>query len=649
PVDCGLPGSDIPKAVTWIREQDAELQYVEDLAFLLEKSGKASFDAPSGQISDLRDAMIDRLSDKMQNLDDMDNPGDREEMERIAEIMGHYTQDPIVSTGLVENLGPQGLSVAIQHMQHWVGDDSMPAYLGEDAYPEDPVAERERIEALQDALATNLAAMLGTASRQPGFDPEFGRDLVEQGDPWSVAVLMDYGDESANYPGFGKEFLVSSGEAMLEREHEWGGNGSWSWVEATGAPSYRSFGTDHTDDAAMNDPVLQWMQVLDDNPDASQEIMLDEDRMKYLLGDRKSEYEDPDGKAAGDALRAATVDQALGFDPRYDDAGGIEDQRARNAAIISANVLDKFGGDAEPLDGVDEEIGGIVATYIADVDRTAQSRSGQDGDIYSNGELLPDWLQDGEGGRGMPAYGIKMNYDDLRGILHDVGDNDTAKSVIGQASTNYNQARMNHYAAEALSGGHVDPDRIEVGGDDPFMGSVNSSAQLNGFLTDGLVTGDIENEEQRAEARRGVAEFFTMPLDAIPTGKTGPVGGFIVGEVKDQIIDGYVGDGVQSAITDGESSFNETAVSTRLQALHTAVTFEGDGADGEPTSLPVGALRDDWPRDEVTHDYVTPGNLTDDQIAAILNDTENGGGYAGPIGREVDGAVGTLMQNYGDK
>ena len=233
PVECGLPGSDIPKAVEWIRSQDAELQYVEDLAFILEKSGKASFEVSSGSLSDLKQAMIDQLADKLGDLDDMDNIEDREEMERIAEIMGHYTDDTTVSEPLVERMGPEGLVTAMYHMQSWIGDDMMPNYRGE--VLEDFNGEREKIQALQDSLATSLAAMLGTASRQPGFDPEFGRKLVdEDGSGWAVATLFDYGEEQANYRGFGKDLLVSSGEALLEREEQLGNQGSWSWSQVTG-------------------------------------------------------------------------------------------------------------------------------------------------------------------------------------------------------------------------------------------------------------------------------------------------------------------------------------------------------------------------------------------------------------------------------
>jgi len=653
PVECGLPGSDIPKAVEWIRSQDAELQYVEDLAFILEKSGKASFEVSSGSLSDLKQAMIDQLADKLGDLDDMDNIEDREEMERIAEIMGHYTDDTTVSEPLVERMGPEGLVTAMYHMQSWIGDDMMPNYRGE--VLEDFNGEREKIQALQDSLATSLAAMLGTASRQPGFDPEFGRKLVdEDGSGWALATLFDYGEEQANYRGFGKDLLVSSGEALLEREEQLGNQGSWSWSQVTG-PYGKMFGTDSADDADMNDPVLQWMRALDDNPEASQEIMLDKDRMTYLLGERKSEYED-DGQAAGNVLRAATVDQALAYDP--DHPVESDRQLSYNAAQISANVIDQFGEGDEALGGVDDDIGGIIATYIADVDRTAGRSDDQENGVLTGNDGLLSSMHDS----GLPYYHLEIDQNDLTDLLEDVGDNDTATATIADAATRYNAVRMGGGAELSLNGpGPGDPGWEPGTAGDPLIKSVNESSALNGYLQDSMINGAIDDAEDEAAKRKEIAGLFMLPTEFIKV-PGGPVGDFVVGEVKDHITEAFVGDETGDRINTGNDEWETGRDAMRLQAYYALLNASTDEDpysalnQGENVRVEqddrgdwryvTGALGDTWPT-ENGHPK-PPGDLTQDEMREILSQGEDVTGIPGQMGTEVDTTWDTLAKQYGD-
>ena len=68
------------------------------------------------------------------------------------------------------------------------------------------------------------------------------------------------------------------------------------------------------------------------------------------------------------------------------------------------------------------------------------------------------------------------------------------------------------------------------------------------------MTNDGEDEARPAEA----AELFTLPLDFIDTGgldKAAPLGDYLLGNIKDQIIDGYVGDPAHSAAVEGNEHY----------------------------------------------------------------------------------------------
>ncbi len=646
--------SALARSALWLHDQEGPLQQLIDLGTLLETdgSGIASYEG-DGSFGEIEALLVKEIVDQVKDFDDMDSVNDREQMEEFATILARYAHDPDISGAVVNGLEAEGAVHAFYDMQSWLTEQSQPNYRGGEYI--DTNAERQRIQGLQDDLAGTLATMIGTAGREgrPPLDADFGRQMVESdGRGWGVATLFDYG--SANNVDFGENILVSAGEALLEREEV---QGSRYWDGPMGGTSILPFGTNQDDDQAMNDPTLQWLQVLDNNADASQTILLDTDRAKYLLGERESTYEDNKGAAAGDVLRVATVDQALGYNPKYDDAGSPEDVRARNAAQISSNTLDMFGEGAEALGGVDEEIGGIIATYIADVDRTAtRSPDGGPGTYSGEHPRRPDFLE----GSDLPYYGINIDKDDLTDILEDVGDNETANSTIGGAAARYNQVRLNDGASVSLEGNADGQPSWTIGEPgDPMVKAIHESSQLQGYLQDSLINGAIDGAEDEAEAKRKVASMFTLPLDYVPV-PGGPAGNFIVGEIKDQIIDGYVGDGVNEAISAGNDQYETGRRHTRLQAYYAVLGAESENPWGElnagdqtrveergdESQYLLGGLRDSWPGAE-TGNPVPPSELSDDQIRAILDEAEQVPGYGGTVGSTVDTAWDNLAKPKG--
>jgi hypothetical protein len=223
---------------------------------------------------------------------------------------------------------------------------------------------------------------------------------------------------------------------------------------------------------------------------------------------------------------------------------------------------------------------------------------------------------------GLPRYGINMDAEHLRNLLEDVGDNDAAKSAVGTATTLLNQVRLDNAAGYQ--------------GDD--SGAMDKAAQeassLTGFMTDSLINGDIDNEEEAAAERKKVAEFFTAPIDLIPTDRAPVIGDLLIGEMKDAIIDGYTADKTQDAIGQGNSDVQTSTNMVKLQALYSMETHGLDNAvDGWPTE-------NGRPK--------APDQLSDEEVRTILEQSDTGTGLVGSVTGNIDGHWRDNVKLYGD-
>lgn len=620
PLDSLAEGTGLTHVRDWMLDQVTEpLQVVRDLARLLDTEGGGTVEIEgSGDIDTLRAMLGTEIAHHMADFGDLDTPEDIEDFETLMTMLDKYKDDIVVSGAFHTELGPEGLAQILDKARALTDPGGQYAANLENLTGEsDPTyanASQLAVE-FQDGIATLLADSLATGSLWKDFPDSYAKEFADYGNGSTAAIIFDYAGRNGDV--FAYDFLNDAGDALLEREDGLGGM-YWS-----GMGDGIQFGTAHMD--SLQDPVLQWMEALKHNAGASQHQLLDPDRAEYLLDERFYLYEDVEGGAAGDVLATATINQAFNTGTMGEDA-----------AKISSWAIDHFGGGADVRDGMKEEMGGIIATYIADADRVAQSGTTDGAGVYEDGELLPAWLKN----QGLPPYGITMDVSDLRGVLNDIGDNDVAASAVADATMRLNAVRLQ---------AGIDSELGDTGEQivDPILRSTGSNAQLTGFMQDNLLSGGIMDAESDAKSRKKMAELFTIPLNLIPTTGTGPVGPFIMGQVKEQIVTGYVGTGVPDAISSSEEKFGEAKNATTLQALQ--IILESNANHGPDQQLPVGNLTDTWHHTNGHPDPVS--SLSDSEISAILASAEGGisNGYAGPVKDEVDGGIADLISQYGHK
>ncbi|OUZ11304.1 hypothetical protein BHE97_05575 [Aeromicrobium sp. PE09-221] len=603
-------GSVTVTAPEWLREQKTDpLGVVLDLARLLDTEGDGTVvwtGSTDGSIQDIKEELGRQIAARAEDLEDIDSPEDLDAFLETLGLLDTYAEDPDVTGAFVTAIGPEGLNQLIQRAGSMTGpyaEYPNPNGIYEDSsYGE----EFERIVAMQDTLAETLSQSVATASLAGKLPDDFGSDFVRGGDPRSAAILFDYAARGGHE--FGSEFLVSAGDALLEWEN---GEGGMYWSNFPGGD--QQYGT--ADLNALRDPTVAWMEALSLSTEGSQEVLLDTDRAAYLL-ERFSPMEDVNGEAAGKVLQTATVDQAL-------DPG----DRGRDAATISSWAIEHFGGDAEPPDGIKEELGGILGVYIYDV---YEAIPGRGLDIEPGTYVRPP----GDRGDGWPVHGITINNEDLRGLLGDIGDNDSAVSIIGSAANNYNQVRIDDAVQSAIADGG------QVGGDDPITMTTGTNAANLGFLYDGLLEGGISSAEDDAAQRRRMAELLLLPTNAIDV-PGGPVGTYVVGEIKKHLTNEFVGDGVNEAITGANDVFTQLSRQTWLQTFETMLTAEGGD------QLDLGDARDQWPTNAAGNPIPTE-DLSDQEVLNLILAIQDGdGGYASTALSEAAAQMERHLDRYG--
>jgi hypothetical protein len=599
-------GSPLAAAAAWLRDEAPKLQTVIDLATLLdtEGTGSASYEG-SGSFSDAEALLGQELGKQVSDMD-IDSPEDRERYQHLADLMAKYQDNQGVTTSFLTELGPEGATEAIQKLAAMTANPPSSDYYENVEEPNNPYDESQALGNLQSSFAASLIGMIGSGTTNSWVDSEEWGEGI--GQDWDVAaILLRSADK--NNTVLGADFTAKLGHELYDYEagdpqrHQ---NGAGSM-----------FGNEKFYDENQ-DALKQLIGAADNSPDSAQGLMKDEEVASYLMHDRlTSEYlvDDMD-----DLVRVATVDAA------NDPTGS----RAQNAAEISSWTL-KYAGENHLDKGYDEELGGIVGTYMPDVYETV---TGHDvSDITGR----------------VPPFALDVDKSDLTSVLSDIGRNDTATSIIGDHAMRLNQVLIDHGAQESLDGrASGDPDFNRDTDGDPLMLQIHGAAEFRGYLEDELAHGMTNDGEDEAAARKKTAELFTLPLDFIDTGGLGeasPLGDYLVGDIKDQIIDGYVGDPAHSAAVEGNEHYESARQATTVQAFYALANADSDvaphGGDLGVEAGPGGGsqfsteLHDDWPKDTYGN-MVPPGELSESQIKDLLSQHSQDAGVTGATATQVE-------------
>jgi hypothetical protein len=592
-----LSDENLGKTTTWLTEQKPELQTRLDLARLLDVDGdgQATYTVEHGdELWEVKRAVSNEMTNQLKNLD-IDDVGSRERAALLASLLNRYQNDPDIPWQVMNALGPEGLTEVMNKLRN------LTAQYGPDywQYTDNPGAEHQAMMDLQESMGTGLAGMFSSASTY--MDGEWGKKVAQ--DPWSASVLLRYIDKANRdlSPGV----LEAMGVELKDREH----NDPMMWSELFRSTDYSHFGNQ---DLRELQPMREYLNVADNSTRAAQAVMGNKELLKYFTSERQDW--DHLSDQAGKVLAAATIDVATSDNYQY----------AMNAAEISSNLMFELGDKDKPLAGVKEEIGGVVATYIADADRVHDESGDESAGIHMWG-TSPYLFGYGVGEEsGLPKYGINLNQASLRNVLEDVGGNEAAMSAVGKATTIFNAARFDYGAAHETG----EP----PAGNGSMHKAAHESSSFVGFMTDALVNGDITDEETAAAERKKIATYFTAPLDLVKTDKLPVIGGLIKTEVKDAIIKGYTADKTPSAIAEANADHEASINLTTLQGLYSMEKYD------VPTGLTT------WPEDNGVP--IPPEKLTKPQIQAIINQADGQLGVTSDVTGEIENTWDSHIKKY---
>jgi hypothetical protein len=617
-------GARAAQAAAWLTDQAPKLQTLIDLATLLDTKGTGSASyTGSGSFSDAEDRLGHELGKQLNDLD-IDDAGDRARYQKLADMMATYKDNRWVTTATLDELGTDGARELIEKLAAMTGDPPTSNYWQNIGPPDSPGDELQALAHLQSSVASGLTGMLGSATTNDWVDSEdWGKGIAQD---WVVAsILLRSADK--NNTVLGPKFTQTVGHELMD----WEAGDPMRHQGLTGLAA--TFGGETLNDD-NGDALRQLIKAGDNSPDSAQAIMLDQELASYLMHDRlTSEHL---ASSMDDLVRIATVDSAT--DPTK--------PRAQNAASISSWTL-HYAAENDLDDNYDEELGGIVGTYITDA---YQLTTGVDvHDIV--GDVPPFHLSDED------------SQSDLTAVLQHIGGNKTATSVIGDHATRLNQMLIDHGAQASLDGRASNTNEFQGGtGEDPLYLQLHGAAGFRGYLEDELAQGLHADGVEEEEARRKTAELFTLPLDYVPTDPLGKVGGaaadYLIGDIKDQIIDGYVGNPAHAAAAEGNEHYLSAKQATKIQAYYALVEAQSDhptdassqsgttaGHDGG--SVFDTQLRHDWPRDSYGN-LKTPGQLTHQEMKDLVAQHGDEPGVAGATSSEVDNSWDSDQNAKGD-
>jgi hypothetical protein len=483
-----------------------------------------------------------------------------DQIEDFTTLLDAYGEDPEVSTGFLNEVGPKGL-LELNARAALEGDGE-----GDEAYA---TAMRD----LQQGLGATLAA--GThniGNHDPGslshVSHEWqqglltaGKQEIEFGDGATIRGFQALAPLLSEGKAYDPEFLSSTGEAMLDYER------NWDWEEDRNGP-WRSggFGSsarlDYTDgcgpkDTLGRDPITGLLRGLEDNPEASRQFFSDSATDKdgkgttldYLLYEREDENRwIPDGEnpshdspltgldSLGGALEAATIGD--GADERsvsivedlvnssYDRFDSSDDKFSTTDFVPKelredfANITSRYMGSVHNELGVNPGGGDTTDGYVFDDARF--SAHGGPGDASRSARFwLAELAKDDVGREQLRVASNAWMADQLSRSLYGIGDpSEVRDELVPTVTANYNVLGAIDFGAsaavaeESLSADERHNARVDLGVNavSKTLGATPvGSNPAGGFLLDQLL-GDIGkslHEDSTGQINSEVGDLFS--------------------------------------------------------------------------------------------------------------------------------------------
>ncbi|MEU6137780.1 hypothetical protein [Nocardioides sp. NPDC047086] len=506
-----------------------------------------AYDGYLGSLSPEQQAVLGQAIGERGNDIRNDTDGiETDQIEDFTVLLKAYGEDPEVSTGFLNKVGPRGLlELNARAALEGEGD-------GDEAYA---TVMRD----LQRGLGATLAA--GThniGAADPGslsnVSHDWQQDLlsagekeIELGDGATIRGFQALAPLLSDGKAYDPEFLSSTGEAMLDYER------NWDWEEDRNGP-WRSGGfnstarLDYTDgwgpkDTLGRDPITGLMRGLEDNPEASRQFFSDSatdkdgkgTNLDYLLYERNDENRwIPDGEhpshkspltgldSLGGALEAGTIGE--GADERsvsiVEDLVNSSYENFKNADPGDkfsttdfipkelredfANITSRYMGSVHNELGVNPGGGDSTDGYIFD---DARFTSGDPGDASRSARFwLAELAKDDVGREQLRVASNSWMADQLTRSLDGIHDpNEARDELLPAVTANYNALGAIDFGAssavaeEALSADERHNARVDlgVGAVSKALGATPVGANpAGGFLLD-QVLGDIGKSLQQ--------------------------------------------------------------------------------------------------------------------------------------------------------
>lgn len=558
-----------------------------------------------------------------------------DQIEDFTTLLDAYGEDPEVSTGFLNEVGPKGL-LELNARAALEGDGE-----GNEAYA---TAMRD----LQQGLGATLAA--GThniGNHDPGslshVSHDWQQDLltagkkeIELGDGATIRGFQALAPLLSDGKAYDPEFLSSTGEAMLDYER------NWDWEEDRNGP-WRSggFGStarlDYMDgwgpkDTLGRDPITGLLRGLEDNPEASRQFFSDSatdkdgkgTNLDYLLYEREDENrwipdsEHPSHKSPltgldslGGALEAATIGE--GADQR---SVSIVEDLVNSSYDRYSNADDdaKFSTTDFVPKELREDFANITSKYMGSIHHELSSNPGGRGDITEG-----------------------YVFDDARFNLgaDDQATTDTARSTkfwLAELAKDPNAAEQLRFGSNAWTADQLTRDLHGIQAPDAAHNEVFPTVTTNYAALGAIDFGaaiDARDDQVLADKRhndgvdRGIGAIGAI-LGETPINKV-PGSGFMLDQALGQVKGGLHHDGT-GATNESVGSLFASDKET-VQNLVRDTYWHSLPADAYPNGLgPNTNLNDLTPSQRTAYDHWVDENPWGKQLKTELAAVDDGHG-----------------------